>query len=365
MLKFNVGAVSMEIDLGAQFPIDKQSDLVRLFRETLKTFTDTDGAGYLWLNPTMFFRRKRLSRQVDIAVKKAVREKYAELRASKASGKNRSVLALALQDIEAETLPPHVLQETADSLKSFLFAGFDTTSSTLLWAFTELSRSPRILSKLRAEHDEVFGTDADPAVVKRVLLNHGEEAISRMTYTSAVIKEILRLYPPAGTARRAPYGSGFFLKLKDGREICADGMVLYNCHYGIHRDPEVYGKTNNDFVPERWLGNVNTSAALDDDEGVETTAEKPPLTHAPTTKAAQASWRPFETGPRNCIGQELANLEARVILAFAVRRYDFTKIGLGEVLLDKKSQPILNDKGQYEVTEELFNVSTALFGVSD
>ena len=347
----------MGINMGAQLPIEKQSAIVKLFRDILKTYTDTDGGGYLWLNPSMMFRRRRLGGQVDLAIKKAICEQFAEIKMNdEKATKNRTVLALSLQDVEAQTLPPQVLQETADQLKSFLFAGFDTTSSILAWTFTELSRSPHVLTKLRAEHDEIFGKDADPAIVKQGLLSHGEDLISRLTYTSAVIKEILRLYPPAGTARRAPYGSGFFIKLKDGREVCVDGLVLYSCHYQIQRDPEVYGETSNDFVPERWLSNVRTSAASDNDHIAGDVA------HANGTgKEPQTSWRPFETGPRNCIGQELANLEARVILAFAVRRYDFTKIGLGEVKLDESSQPMLNGKGQYVVKEEPFNVSLILF----
>ena len=77
-----------------------------------------------------------------------------------------------------------------------------------------------------------------------------------------------------------------------------------------------------------------------------------------------SAWRPFERGPRNCIGQELANLEARVILASVARRYDFVKVGAGEVRLNERGEPVLNEKGQYEVKSELFNVShsNALYG---
>jgi hypothetical protein len=49
-----------------------------------------------------------------------------------------------------------------------------------------------------------------------------------------------------------------------------------------------------------------------------------------------SAWRPFERGPRNCIGQELANIEARVILACVVRKYAFEKVGAGQRLVDGK-----------------------------
>ena len=309
----------------------------------------------------MIFRRRRLGRQVDKMIKEIILEKFAEYRANKKSSKNRSVFTLSLQDIESDVLPPSLLQETADTIKSFLFAGFDTTSSTLMWMFVELSRSPHVLTKLRAEHDEIFGVGADLEVVKHALLTRGEETMARMAYTSAVFKETLRLYPPGGTARRPPRGSGFFVKLKDGRDVCFDNLILYNCHYAIQRDPEVYGETSDHFLPERWLGNVSTWTGTDDDPNAGGRTEKAVNTHD-SGKVPQGSWRPFETGPRNCIGQELANIEARVILALAIRRYDFTKVGLGELALDAESRPMLNEKGQYEVKEELFNVSAAFRG---
>ncbi|KAI1661167.1 hypothetical protein F4813DRAFT_385701 [Daldinia decipiens] len=64
------------------------------------------------------------------------------------------------------------------------------------------------------------------------------------------------------------------------------------------------------------------------------------------------AWRPFEHGLQNCIGLELASIEARIIIALAVRRCDFIKVGIGEVILDESGQPSLDDTtGQYKVTE--------------
>lgn len=76
-----------------------------------------------------------------------------------------------------------------------------------------------------------------------------------------MIKEALRLYPPAGTARAIPEGAGFTIRLPDGWEQCLEGFVIYNCTYIIQRDPAVYDETANDFVPERWIGNTDTSEA--------------------------------------------------------------------------------------------------------
>lgn len=62
-------------------------------------------------------------------------------------------------------------------------------------------------------------------------------------------------------------------------------------------------------------------------------------------------------GPRNCIGQELANIEARVIIAMLARRYEFVKVGLGEFDLDRDGHPTVHDKGRFKVKSELYSVS--------
>lgn len=339
-----IGSVIMDIDLKAQLAHTEQSQLVTLYRQLVESYTREEIGGVVSLNPVHKLRQYRLGKAVDRKLKELIIEKFEAGSSTMTNKKTRSVLALSLHDIDK--LNPLLLQQTADQVKSFLFAGHDTTSIVLQWAFYELSRTPSALAKLRKEHDELFGPDSDPDVVAQMLLSRGDEVISKMAYTSAVIKEILRLYPPAATARRVPHGGGFFVKLPDGEEVCLDGMVLYNMHHAIQRDPEVYGSSSEIFRPERWLGNTDTSAADDD-------------TSLSDSKAIPASgWRPFERGPRNCIGQELANLEARVILALAVRRYDFAKVDVGRLKIGSDKKPVLDETtGQYEVEDVLFNVS--------
>jgi len=215
----------------------------------------------------------------------------------------------------------------------------------LQWAFYELSRSPNALRKLRAELDDVLGANTDPEYIADTLLARSEEALERLTYLSAVVKEILRLYPPAGTSRMAPPGTGFKIRAEDGREWCIDGMIAYNCHFIIGRDPKVFGPDAEVFIPERWIGDTDTGEKMNlnmhekDDE----------------KRFPASAWRPFERGPRNCIGQELANLEVRVILASTVRKYQFHKVGMGALLLGLDGKPMVNEKGQYKVVNELVN----------
>ncbi|KAF2003513.1 cytochrome P450 [Amniculicola lignicola CBS 123094] len=321
--------------------------MVRIYRNLNRTFHDT-GRIWLWLNIPVRIKRVIYSYQLDLAIKKCIREKFVEIKAAQKTEtkqtKDRSILSLALQD--TDILDDHTLQVTADQVKSFLFAGHDTTSILLQRLFYAFSLHPKVLATLRAELDTVFG-DSDP---QHVFLAHPDETLRKLTYTSACIKEALRLWPPAATARMAPPGTGFKVRTANGDEICLDGTILYSCHYLIQRDPAVYGETANEFIPERWIGDSDTSSRTQTDGQAQTETE------TSADKIPVSAWRAFERGPRSCIGQELANLEARVILACVMGRFDFEKVGVGEVEVDEEGRPVVDAKGVYKTRSELFNV---------
>jgi cytochrome P450 len=236
-----------------------------------------------------------------------------------------------------ESLSEEAIEVTCDQLTTFIFAGHDTTGTAIACAFYELSRSPHTLRAVRAELDELFGPDCSPEAVAACLIaKGGDELIQKIPYTSAVLKETLRLWPPGATARMSQPGDGLQLIMESEgqhRVLNVDGIKLHPLQQAIHRDPAVFGDNANAFVPERWLG---------------LGADKIPA----------GAWRPFERGPRNCIGQELAMIEARVVIAMIARRFDFTKVGIGALTLDSATgNPIMGQHGQYKVTEEIYQVS--------
>lgn len=339
-----IGKVVMEADLDAQVHDQcKRSELVDLFETLLDSYNGERHNLPWWLTIQRVRRRAALSDRIAALLQAIVRRKHAELHEqAKANSNARSVLSLALQDVTS--LTPSIINETCDQLRTFLFAGQDTTSILLSWVFYELSRTPRALRAVRAELDSLLGPDTttDPSVVRARLLEK-EDLLQKIHYVSAVIKEALRLHPPGGTARVIPPGSGFTVRTPDGGQQCLDGLLVYNCQTVIHTDPKAYGDTADHFVPERWLA----SAAGGDDGGGGSGSEIPP-----------GAWRPFERGARSCPGQELVNIEARVIVALAARRYDFVKTGMGEVVLDESGRPSLDERtGQYKVAEEVYPVS--------
>lgn len=330
-----IGKVVMEADLDAQvYNQPKNSELVDLFETLLDSYNGERYNLPWWLTIQRVRRRAALSNRIAGLLRVIVRRKHAELHEQGKDNPNaRSVLSLALQDVTS--LTPSIMNETCDQLRTFLFAGQDTTSILLSWVFYELSRTPHALRAVRAELNNLLGPDTTPSAVRARLLEQ-EDLLQRMHYVSAVIKETLRLHPPGGTARVIPRGSGFTVSMPGGEQQCLDGLLVYNCQAIIHADPKAYGDTADHFAPERWL------AGGDDGD-----SEIPP-----------GAWRPFERGVRSCPGQELVNIEARVIIALAVRRYDFVKAGMGEVVLDDGGRPSLDERtGQYKVTEEVYPVS--------
>jgi cytochrome P450 len=189
------------------------------------------------------------------------------------------------------TMDPTFRTAALSNIKTFLFAGHDTTSSTICYAYYYLSKNPSCLSLIRAELDNVFGPDPTKT---SSLLKQNPHLLNKLEYTTAVIKESLRLQPPASTVRIGQ--PGFYLHDPVTAEpIATEGLMLWAVDVGLHRN-ETYWPEPHAFNPSRFL---------------------------PTNSPTNPAYVPFSKGPRNCIGQELAMIESRIILALTLRLFDF------------------------------------------
>jgi cytochrome P450 len=190
-------------------------------------------------------------------------------------------------------------------LKMFIFAGHDTTASAISFAYHLLWTNQEKLARLRAEHDAVLGPDPAQTVA---LIKASPQLLNKLPYTAAVIKETLRLFPPVGTVRQGR--QDFFLIHPDtGVRYPTEGFMLFGCSIAEQRDAAFWPRPD-DFLPERWL----VATGEGNGGGGNTSSD--------AMRVRKNAFRPFELGPRNCIGQELAQLELRAILALTVRELD-------------------------------------------
>ncbi|GAA5813761.1 hypothetical protein MFLAVUS_007248 [Mucor flavus] len=181
-------------------------------------------------------------------------------------------------------------EELRDIVLNFVIAGRDTTAQALSWTFYMLMCHPRVEQKL-LEEIEQFVTDEDltdsPALY---------EKIKDMTYSHAVFYEVLRHYPSVPLNQKYALEDDIW---PDGTHIKKGDYVLW-CPYVQGRSEKVWGPDAKIFRPERWIT----------EEGE-------------LRRESQGQWPAFHAGPRVCLGQNLATLEALTAIIFLVKRYKF------------------------------------------
>lgn len=205
-------------------------------------------------------------------------------------------------------------------MKVFILAGHDTTSATLCYIFYSLSRNPLALQRVRAEHDEVFGSDLTQI---NATITANPHYLNQLPFTLAVIKETLRLFPAASSTREGELG---FSLTQDGHQYPIEGFTVWCTHQAMHREPLFWPQPDS-FIPERWL-----------------VSDGDPL------RSMKGAWRPFEWGPRNCIGQELAFLELKLVMVMTLREFNITASYDAWDQIQGKNEPrTVNKERSYQV----------------
>jgi len=163
-------------------------------------------------------------------------------------------------------------REIRDQVMTLMFAGHDTSTSTLTFMLRELSRHPQALARLHEEQDRVLG-GTTPSV---------DQLEREMPYLEMVLDEVLRLYPPAWIGPRRAVREFEF----GGYTVPRDAYVNY-CSWASHRIPEVFPDPEA-FIPERFAR--------------ERKAQLP-----------RGAYVPFGGGSRICIGKRFGQTEVKLV----------------------------------------------------
>jgi cytochrome P450 len=253
------------------------------------------------INPVRWYVQWLNGRRMDTYIGDQLDQRYAEYKKDFNGARSKVVIDLVLQaylkdqKTQSEKLDPRFRAFAIRQIRLFIFAGHDSTSSTICFCIYFLAKNPDALACIREEHDRVFGRDWTIAAETLIANPH---LANNLPYTSAVIKEAMRLFPAASGIRQG--AAGVSLADEAGHACPTDeNTSIYSIH-SITQTASKYWPQPEKFLPERWL--VEPGHKL-----------YPP----------KGAWRPFEHGPRSCIAQGLVLLELRVVLVNIGREFQF------------------------------------------
>ncbi|HET9198750.1 MAG TPA: cytochrome P450 [Solirubrobacterales bacterium] len=169
--------------------------------------------------------------------------------------------------------------EIRDQVMTLMFAGHDTSTSTLTFMLHELARHPEVTRQLHEEQDRVLGGETPTAL----------QLEKEMPYLDMVLDEVLRLYPPAWIGPRRAVREYEF-----GGYTVPKGAYVNYCSWASHRLPEVFPQPEA-FVPERFTR--ERKAAL-----------------------PRGAYVPFGGGSRICIGKRFGQTEVKLVATMLLQR---------------------------------------------
>ena len=185
-------------------------------------------------------------------------------------------------------------KEIRDEVDTFMFEGHDTTTSGIAWTLYCLAKHPEHQEKIREEVREVLTTEPGPNGGRREWLQY--EDLQHLKYTQMCIKEAMRLYPPV-----------FLLFRQASKDVVLDGTTIpkdtallihiqgIHCHPDMWKDPLVYDPLRFDPSSDATRNGCSYRDPL--------------------------AYMPFSAGSRNCIGQNFAQNEVKVVVASIINRF--------------------------------------------
>ncbi|KAM0821787.1 hypothetical protein ACQ4PT_071949 [Festuca glaucescens] len=243
--------------------------------------------GYLFLPTKANRRMKQIAAEISRILKGIITKRENALKAGEATSDD--LLGLLLESSMADCRGDGssdagmTTDDVIGECKMFYFAGAETTSVLLTWTMIVLCMHPEWQDRVREEVMLVFGAGTPDY-----------DGLSRLKIVTMVLYEVLRLYTPLTALQRKTYKP-----MELGGVRYPAGVALMLPVLCVHHDKELWGADADEFRPERFAQGISKASA-----------------DAP-------AFFPFGWGPRVCVGQNFALLEAKMGLAMILRRFSF------------------------------------------
>jgi cytochrome P450 len=257
-------------DVDGSRDADRMEHIMNVFQETSN---DQNSFIPTWVPTPNELRTRRAIRDVDEMF-------YGLIAERRAQGTDKGDLLSMLLEARDDDGTGMTDEQVRDELVTLFMAGHETTANSLNWTFVLLSRNPQVREKLHEEVDRVLAGRAPTLANLRAL-----------PYTEMVVKESMRLMPAVPV-----FGRAAIADVQVGDVLIPKGSSVNIFPIVTHRDPRWWGDDAQVFRPERF------------DPELEKQIRK-------------YAYIPFSTGPRVCIGNSFAMMEARLLLATIVQRW--------------------------------------------